>query len=389
MPEVNGKHFGYGPKGKKAAKRYAKKHGKTVKHRDNPGYYAEDKNWIQGAERSIERRGTEGKCTPITKPGCTGRAKALAKTFKKMAKKRRTNEGREIMKSREEITKEITTRRVQAGSPSKPVSKAEVAAERARQLAKIKDHVEYKRLGLYLAEAMGFRIDEFLPALAAGVGRVAAVAGRAAVGGAKNLGRVGARGVDVAKKKAVAMAKEKAIDKAKEKLTGAVEEAKTTKSRRVQAGPEGVAIGDDKAKKKAELKAQAASDDDLEEGKIMNSYVKKLMEWEAGPIAKRVASRSPAGAEGRMSDTKGKKISRDSVVDRETKKTQANVDKKLGAKTNLKVKDAVQGSMNRRRARFKKGKSVEGSPTIAPSTKKDSAADAARDSWRRMAPGDK
>jgi len=47
-----------------------------------------DNNWIQGAEKDIERRGTEGKCTPITKPGCTGKAKALAKTFKKMAKKR-------------------------------------------------------------------------------------------------------------------------------------------------------------------------------------------------------------------------------------------------------------------------------------------------------------
>ena len=34
---------------------------------------------------SIKARGTKGKCTPITKPGCTGRAKALAKTFKKMA----------------------------------------------------------------------------------------------------------------------------------------------------------------------------------------------------------------------------------------------------------------------------------------------------------------
>ena len=49
---------------------------------------AKDPNWIQGAEADIERRGTEGKCTPITKPGCTGKAKALAKTFKKMAKKR-------------------------------------------------------------------------------------------------------------------------------------------------------------------------------------------------------------------------------------------------------------------------------------------------------------
>ena len=45
--------------------------------------------WIQKVNKSIKERGTEGKCTPITKPGCTGRAKALAKTFKKMAKKRK------------------------------------------------------------------------------------------------------------------------------------------------------------------------------------------------------------------------------------------------------------------------------------------------------------
>jgi len=48
-----------------------------------------DSRWIQKATKSIKKRGTEGKCTPITKPGCTGRAKALAKTFKKMAKKRK------------------------------------------------------------------------------------------------------------------------------------------------------------------------------------------------------------------------------------------------------------------------------------------------------------
>jgi hypothetical protein len=45
--------------------------------------------WIQKVTKSIKARGTEGKCTPITKPGCTGRAKALAKTFKKMAAKRK------------------------------------------------------------------------------------------------------------------------------------------------------------------------------------------------------------------------------------------------------------------------------------------------------------
>ena len=48
-----------------------------------------DKKWIQKATASIKRRKTKGKCTPITKKGCTGRAKALAKTFKKMAKKRK------------------------------------------------------------------------------------------------------------------------------------------------------------------------------------------------------------------------------------------------------------------------------------------------------------
>jgi hypothetical protein len=50
---------------------------------------AKDGKWIQSATASIKRRGTEGKCTPITKPGCTGRAKTLALTFKKMAAKRK------------------------------------------------------------------------------------------------------------------------------------------------------------------------------------------------------------------------------------------------------------------------------------------------------------
>ena len=46
--------------------------------------------WIQKATASIKKRGTKGKCTPITKPGCTGRAKALALTFKKMARERKS-----------------------------------------------------------------------------------------------------------------------------------------------------------------------------------------------------------------------------------------------------------------------------------------------------------
>lgn len=48
---------------------------------------AKDGKWMQKAAASIKKRGTAGKCTPITKPGCTGKAKTLAKTFKSIAKK--------------------------------------------------------------------------------------------------------------------------------------------------------------------------------------------------------------------------------------------------------------------------------------------------------------
>ena len=52
--------------------------------------YAAKGGWIQSVNKSIKARGTKGKCTPITKPGCTGRAKALAKTFKKMGRERKS-----------------------------------------------------------------------------------------------------------------------------------------------------------------------------------------------------------------------------------------------------------------------------------------------------------
>ena len=53
------------------------------------GAVAKDGKWMQKVSASIKRRGTEGKCTPITKPGCTGKAKALAKTFKRISAKRK------------------------------------------------------------------------------------------------------------------------------------------------------------------------------------------------------------------------------------------------------------------------------------------------------------
>ena len=43
-----------------------------------------DKNWIQKAVNPAHK----GYCTPMTKPTCTPKRKALARTFKAMAKKR-------------------------------------------------------------------------------------------------------------------------------------------------------------------------------------------------------------------------------------------------------------------------------------------------------------
>ena len=44
---------------------------------------------MQKARASMKKRGTKGKCTPITKKTCTGKAKTLAKVFKKIAAKRK------------------------------------------------------------------------------------------------------------------------------------------------------------------------------------------------------------------------------------------------------------------------------------------------------------
>jgi hypothetical protein len=65
-----------------------KKNGGSIKKAKSGASIAKAKDgmWMQKAAASIKKRGTAGKCTPITKPGCTGKAKALAKTFKKIAK---------------------------------------------------------------------------------------------------------------------------------------------------------------------------------------------------------------------------------------------------------------------------------------------------------------
>jgi len=48
------------------------------------------KDWIGKVSRSIKRKGTEGKCSPMSKSSCTGKARTLALTFKKIAKVRKS-----------------------------------------------------------------------------------------------------------------------------------------------------------------------------------------------------------------------------------------------------------------------------------------------------------
>ena len=256
----------------------------------------------------------------------TGATKAKARIAASHAKPDRPKPSTERVYTSTEITKakrDATKKRVGRGESSRKISNKE-----ATILIRAREMTEYQRIGAVLAEAMGYRVDE-----------IAAAIIPALTTGAKVVGP---------------MIASKLVDK-------------------------GVESAADKLKKKKELAAQAASDKELKESETMNKFVKKLMEWKAGPIASRIAKDSPAGAEGRMSKTKRKKISRDSVVDSDARQTQKNVDRKLRTKTNLRVKDAVQGALNRRR-----GKTV-----IPKETKKDAKADADRDKYRRMAPGDK
>ena len=49
-----------------------------------------EKHWMQNVNKSIKERGTKGKCIPISKSTCTGKAKTLALTFKKIAKNKKS-----------------------------------------------------------------------------------------------------------------------------------------------------------------------------------------------------------------------------------------------------------------------------------------------------------
>mgnify|MGYP005816281751 FL=1 len=305
--------------------------------------------------------------------------------YKKLASVLAETSGR-VKKAEDEAAAKVKERvaKARAGgakiSPSQEGRRSGRAKHHAGVQAVRQDaHTEYKRMGLYLAEAMGYRIDELLPA-------VAAMAGRAVVG--KVAGKIVGKGLglksDKDKKKEELAAQDKSAEVQEEGKAAVIKKAltKVAKNPKVRAavlraGSQVATSMADKEEKKTQT-----------EGKIMNSYVKKLMEYQVGPTAKRIEAKSPGGEGSRMSDQGDKPVSRDPVVDRETKKAQARVDKRLKTKTNLKVSDAVQLGMDARRRAVKAGKSVEGSPPLPRETKKDAAADAAQDKKRREAPGD-
>jgi len=128
-------------KGGRSMSSYASQRGNT----ENPGNEkvynsmtdAKDPDWIQGAEEDIEKRGTEGKCTPITKKGCTGKAKTLAKTFKKMAKKKTVKKEAqyEAFEPGSSDTEDSDSAPVKKGT-AKPVRQARARAAAGKQIKK-------------------------------------------------------------------------------------------------------------------------------------------------------------------------------------------------------------------------------------------------------------
>ena len=276
-----------------------------------------------------------------------------------------------------------------------------------------REHIEYKRMGLLMAESLGYRIDEFLPALAAGAARLGGLAARgvgaAARLGAKALGGA-ARAVGGAAKGAVGdAAKDKAKEKAKEKLKKELgvdmEEANTDndppspkkpKVRRRRDPLEGVRIKrvnlsklpkrkdggsmelEDRYKLPPLVEPGKRKDESFyfEMGMLIAEVTKRV-----GPIASGYSNR------GRVKSKKKGEGSRsigDPVVRREVEAANTRVGKKLGIKANLETDVAAQQGLENRRRRFRR----KGIGLPAPS-RKEREADAREDQRRRQAPDDK
>ena len=126
------------------------------------------KKWIQKATKDIEERGTEGKCTPITKPGCTGKAKTLAKTFKKIGKEKETKEGLNLPKKKKmKKLKESGTpgidmyNKIRGESGTSNQSGVKHSMDNAKRLNQVADKTENEKLsGIGKGEPKWANFDE-------------------------------------------------------------------------------------------------------------------------------------------------------------------------------------------------------------------------------------
>tara|TARA_R110002110_G_scaffold59104_11_gene167541 strand:+ start:2954 stop:4120 length:1167 start_codon:yes stop_codon:yes gene_type:complete len=223
------------------------------------------------------------------------------------------------------------------------------------------DHIEYKRIGFLIAEAMGYRIDEFVLSTIGGlVGDAVYGAGRAIKGTLKGAGAAtggAAEGVGDAAAGTV-----KGVKKVKKALTREEEEA-------------------EEEKRKKQLVAHT---------EYNNKYLQALKEAHQAHIdpeaKKEIAAGDPAGGYagpvGRRYGTKRSSSHiRDPLVKRHAQGAKRRLDKKLGVKTNPQAQHMVQAAMLHKRKTE--------TPGLGRERASDARADAARDKWRRSAPGDK
>ena len=134
---------------------------------------------------------------------------------------------------------------------------------------------------------------------------------------------------------------------------------------KAQAGDEGVATGDDAARKRKELQQQQASDNTLNAGtEYLNSYVKKLLEAHQAYVDKKSkedlkAGKADAGFAGPIA--RGAADSSDPVVQSGQAQAQKTLDKRIGKPTKTSKENLTQIALLKRRKR-NKGKGLPGGP---------------------------
>ena len=207
---------------------------------------------------------------------------------------------------------------------------------------------EYKRMGVLMAEALGHRVDEIAPLLAAplaAAGKVGALAARGLAQAGMAAGRAAGTAVKAGARAAGQAAK-----------TGARAAGRAAKRTATDVATNVASNMADKMQKKPEEK-------EMEES-IWNLYRDMaliLAEEFAGRIAREYGTgrmrSSGTDSDGNDSDEKARKKARkmDPLVSREAEEAQANVRKRLKVKrVNLRKQDAVQAALNRRRARARR-----------------------------------